>query len=214
MGKVGSLFILGDSYSTFEGWIPEGYECWYYKNGRAETDVNKVEQTWWHQLIEATGANLVKNESYSGTLISHSGYNKLDYFKKSFVTRLNKVIEQGLFAQNRIDTVFIFGGTNDTWAETPIGKPQYDNWTTEDLYASVPAFCYLLHRVKEVAPKARIITIFNSDLKESLVEGCKEACERYGAERIELQNIEKENGHPNVQGMKQIFEQVLEYINA
>ena len=29
---LGNIFILGDSYSTFEGYVPEGYPCWYMPN--------------------------------------------------------------------------------------------------------------------------------------------------------------------------------------
>ena len=29
MLKKGKLYIIGDSYSTFEGCIPEGFAAWY-----------------------------------------------------------------------------------------------------------------------------------------------------------------------------------------
>lgn len=47
-----TVAVLGDSYSTFEGFIPKGYATWYSPTAPPETtDVNKVEQTWWWQLI-------------------------------------------------------------------------------------------------------------------------------------------------------------------
>ena len=30
---LGNIFILGDSYSTFEGYIPDKYETYYKKEG-------------------------------------------------------------------------------------------------------------------------------------------------------------------------------------
>ena len=45
---IENVFILGDSYSTYEGYIPEGYDpCYgdYVENG---TDVHQVEKTRWH----------------------------------------------------------------------------------------------------------------------------------------------------------------------
>ena len=54
---IENVFILGDSYSTYEGYIPEGYDpCYgdYVENG---TDVHQVEKTRWHQLIAATNSN-------------------------------------------------------------------------------------------------------------------------------------------------------------
>ena len=63
--KIGNVLIIGDSYSTFEGKIPDGYACYYIKSGKPETDVTKEEQTWWAQLIQETNAKLVLNISWS-----------------------------------------------------------------------------------------------------------------------------------------------------
>ena len=47
-----TVAVLGDSYSTFEGFIPKGYATWYSPTAPPETtDVNKAEQTWWWQVI-------------------------------------------------------------------------------------------------------------------------------------------------------------------
>ena len=51
-----SVSILGDSYSTFEGAIPEGNAIWYFKNNNPKnTDVNRIEQTWWSLLMQRKG---------------------------------------------------------------------------------------------------------------------------------------------------------------
>lgn len=47
-----TVAVLGDSYSTFEGFIPKGYATWYTTAVQKATDVNKVEQTWWWQVIK------------------------------------------------------------------------------------------------------------------------------------------------------------------
>ena len=44
--------ILGDSYSTFQGVNPEGYNP-FYPNDR--NDVTEVSQTWWDLYIKAKG---------------------------------------------------------------------------------------------------------------------------------------------------------------
>jgi len=68
--------ILGDSYSTFKGYIPDSYACWYDttpltdKIQAKKTDVNDVKQTWWWQLINDGGYILGVNDSYSGATIS------------------------------------------------------------------------------------------------------------------------------------------------
>ena len=50
--QVKSVSVLGDSYSTFEGYLtPATNEIWYFTNtAGGRTDVTDVRQTWWHQL--------------------------------------------------------------------------------------------------------------------------------------------------------------------
>ena len=65
-----TVAVLGDSYSTFEGFIPKGYATWYSPTAPPETtDVNKVEQTWWWQVIKEGGYKLGNINSYSGATI-------------------------------------------------------------------------------------------------------------------------------------------------
>ena len=62
-----TVAILGDSYSTYQGFIPSGQACWYKIPAKTNmTDVCDVEQTWWWQVIKEGGYKLGKNESYSG----------------------------------------------------------------------------------------------------------------------------------------------------
>ena len=50
------------------------------------------------------------------------------------------------------------------------------------------------------------------DLKPEINDGLRDAAASYGAELIELKDIEKCSGHPNIKGMEQIAQQVLGYI--
>ncbi len=213
MLNLGNVFILGDSYSTFEGWIPEGYEIYYYKAGREETDVNQVEQTWWYQVLEQTESKLVRNSSYSGTTICNTGYNGMDYTDRSFLTRLQNLIRDGFFQENPIDTFFLFGGTNDNWADVPIGELQYSDWSKECLYEALPAFCCLLHCIQEQFPDTRVVCLLNTELKTEITDGYKEACDRYNIAYLELRDIHKKCGHPTIQGMKEIADQTLDYLS-
>ena len=58
--------ILGDSYSTFQGMNPEGYNPFYPDNNN---DVKEVSQTWWDLYIKAKGYELDKNDSWGGSTI-------------------------------------------------------------------------------------------------------------------------------------------------
>ena len=54
-----SVSILGDSYSTFEGFVtPSTNEMWYYEETRDQTDVDDVTQTWWWKVINEGGYKL------------------------------------------------------------------------------------------------------------------------------------------------------------
>ena len=81
--KVKNVLILGDSYSTFAGYIPEGNAVYYSTNERPETDVTKVEQTWWYSLCKEEGFNIVLNESWSGAPFAFWGWYGTDTSKTS-----------------------------------------------------------------------------------------------------------------------------------
>lgn len=56
--------IVGDSISTFSGYVPSGYPS-HYPSG----DVKNVEDTWWYSLATETGLKLLKNCSWSGSYV-------------------------------------------------------------------------------------------------------------------------------------------------
>lgn len=60
-----TLSILGDSISTFDGYLPAGNET-YYPNGT----VTSVYDTWWKKLIDALGMSLNVNNSWTGTRVT------------------------------------------------------------------------------------------------------------------------------------------------
>ena len=210
MKKLGNVMILGDSYSTFKGYIPEGYAPYYSETREDEMDVRSVEVTWWHKLISETESELILNCSYSGTTICHTGYNGSDCKNISFVARLRKLIEEGFFDKNKIDTLFVFGGTNDSWANSPLGELKYDNISEEEIYNVLPAIGYLFGMINEKLSGVRIVCIINTGLKTEISDAFDTMCEKYGIERVKLCDIEKFNGHPNIKGMEQIKAQVLE----
>ena len=94
-----NVLIFGDSYSTFEGYIPQGYDVYYTKNG--DNDVKSVDKTWWYSLITETNSKLVLNDSWSGSTIGYTGYGNSDCSKSSsFIRRLRKLSEEGFFENN------------------------------------------------------------------------------------------------------------------
>jgi lysophospholipase L1-like esterase len=201
-----SVSILGDSYSTFEGYLqPDTNFVWYWKTPNVQhTDVSSVAQTWWHLVIEENGYKLCQNNSFSGSTICNTGYNKEDYSKRSFIARMNNL--------GSPDIIFILGGTNDSWAGSPIGEYQYSDWTEAELYKFRPAMAYMLHNMKSLYPKSEIYFILNNELRQSINESVETICKHYDIELIKLNDIHKISGHPSIKGMRQIANQVKEKI--
>jgi len=197
-----SVSILGDSYSTFEGFVtPETNEMWYYAQGeRGRTDVLDVRQTWWHQLIKNKGWKLCVNNSYSGSTISYSGYSGNDYSQRSFLTRMKDL--------GCPDVIFIFGATNDSWAGAPIGDYQYEQLHKANFWTFRPAMARMLEWMTARYVGADIYFLLNDGLKDEINQSVKTICEHYGVQCIELHDIDKQSGHPSVKGMQQIAEQV------
>ena len=56
--KLGNIMIFGDSYSTYEGYIPEGYAVYYSGHRGEDPDVFDAKNTWWGRILEATDSSL------------------------------------------------------------------------------------------------------------------------------------------------------------
>ena len=205
MREKNNVFIIGDSYSTYEGCIPEGYHAYYTDERKEAPIVHGAEKTWWRLLAKENSLNIVVNDSFSGSTICNTVREALSV-ESSFVSRIDKYIAENFFTENRIDTVFIFGGTNDSWIDSPVGELKYSDWTADDLKCVLPAFCYLIDKAKKVVED--IIVIINTDLKQEISEGFKQACEKNNVVCLCLKEIDKENGHPTELGMEQICQQV------
>ena len=205
-----NVFVLGDSYSTYKGYIPEGYYT-YYSDERDEAPIIKgVEKTWWHRFAKKTDANIVVNDSWSGSTICNTMREAFP-IESSFINRIDKYIREGFFEKNKIDRVLILGGTNDCGIKAPLGALKYSSFTAEDLKCILPAFCYLIDRLKDFVED--IVVILNTEyLTEEVIKGFISVCEKYGLKYICLEGIERENGHPTELGMKQICDQVSKFL--
>ena len=97
-----TVSILGDSISTYKGYVPDGYSCFY---PYPTADLADVNQTWWMQVINQLGMKLLKNNSYSGTCVSEgTGSNS---------TVQDSRLKELLFGTETPDIIIIFMGSND-----------------------------------------------------------------------------------------------------
>ena len=95
--------VIGDSISTFRGYIPYGYSTYY---PRTDGTFISVADMYWHQLIykHMTNARLERNIAYSGSWVTNASASKNTYFARRFINQ-NGVGDA--------DIVIIHGGTND-----------------------------------------------------------------------------------------------------
>ena len=207
-----NILIFGDSYSTYEGYIPEGYPTYYSPQGCIKgPSVQKmqVEETWWKRVVNLTDYNLLLNNSWSGSTIGYTGYTGDCSKTSSFIYRFRKLKEEVFFEKNVVDMVFVFGGTNDSWSNAPLGEMKFSNWEEKDLFQVLPAVSHFVCTLKSELPNAEIIVIINTEIKKEIQDALKKASEYYGIQYIALKDIDKDCGHPTVKGMLQISEQVF-----
>lgn len=208
---LGNIFVLGDSYSAHSDFIPSGYRFYYSPQSERENARIELEEMWWSRLAEMTGSKIILAAGASGSAISYTGWQG-DGFEYSFIARFERFVKEGFFKENKIDTFILFGGTNDYWIPSPLGEIKHENITEDDKKCVLPAICYLLGEIKKVLPNARVLVIENDGIKGPIIETFDSEAERYGFDVIKLQNIQKELGHPTSVGMREIAEQIYEYL--
>lgn len=115
--KNKKVSFLGDSISTYQGYVPSEYAVFYPKG-----DINSVEKTWWYQVCENTGMVLLKNASWSGSTCHGNASSITNAVAGCSDARINDLSD----GENNPDIVIILIGINDLGpTDTPIG-----NWTS------------------------------------------------------------------------------------
>ena len=199
--------ILGDSYSTFQNCVyPDTNYVWYWKKSASATDVRRADQTWWHKLITERGYRMCRNNSFSGSTVCNTGYKGNDYSDRSFIARMKNL--------GNPDIIYIFGGTNDSWAGVPVGEFKYDDWTKDDLYKFRPAMAYMLASMQEYYPGVELVVLINNGLSDEVTQSTVDICNHYRVDYIQLVDIDRIEGHPSVAGMQQIVDQINAHDSA
>ena len=205
----GRVAILGDSYSTFRGMMASNYTCWYQGGDTCRWGITAADLTWWGLVATETDSQFICNSSLSGSTVSRIRYGNYAE-EQSFPERLKKDIDL-----TKIDTLFIFGCTNDSWGNSPLGELKYSNFTEEDMQQTIPSYCYMLDYIKKKAPDVRVINIMNSGLKREVTNNIEKASKHYGYEFIQISDdLEalKLEGHPTAAGMRFIADQVEAFL--
>ena len=191
-----NILIFGDSYSSYVGTIPDGYRVYY----SGTNILNSPDQMWWSLLTQERGGTVVRNDSSSGSTINTAGY-------QPFINRLNKLYSDGFFTENKIDYVFVLGGTNDNGGHV-LGEEMYSGWTDSDLNKVLPAICYFFSRIREILPDAEIYGITNLRMKQELIDAIDHATAHVNGHFVGIK-VELQESHPTAVGMQQIKDEIL-----
>ncbi len=179
--------IIGDSISTFNGYIPEGYEYFY---PYPTADLFDVNQTWWMQLINHLGAGLFVNNSYSGSCVSTG----------SSGTNTDSRLASTVINSECPDVIIIYMGSNDC-ASSFVNLADFRS-----------QYKVMLDKLKKLCPKAEIILctlpiskLYKTENKTSYNQVITSYATNYNLKLVDLGNIDISNNlvdsaHPNRSG--------------
>ena len=215
--------IVGDSYSTYDGWNNRGNGFAKYYPNSSVPDVSDVAYTWWHKLHYTSEFQLEKLNTYSGSTVSYKKGSTIfeEGDKRSFCARLTKT------DMGNPDVIMVFGGTNDAWNNTDadLGEYKYADFSQSDLVYFRPAFAYMIDYLIKNYPDARIYNITNSGrggkstggLTQGIADSMDEICKHYNIRNIVLPSTldaGKTSNHPNKEGMNIIFDEVYKVLKS
>ena len=155
-GKV--MSILGDSISTFQGWIPSGYATYY-----PHSPLTSVESMWWYKVASELGLSIGSNCSWSGSVICGSSASTSSAEIGSSTKRISDLALNGT-----PDIIVIYIGINDfqTAKHTPVGiYTSRDLWLDDGTYNTFSeAYGIMLSKVLKAYPMAKVFccTLFPS----------------------------------------------------
>lgn len=230
-----TLSILGDSISTYENWIPYGYNNFYPASG----DVKDINDTWWIRMFDDTGMKLCANASSSGSTCAGDSTDAENPQVGCGDFRITDLSDKnGAYP----DIIVVFMGTNDLLTGIPLGdndgtvtveEGMIDNFADayslmldklETYYPCSEIYCCTLLQVGDYGTETPYVAFTNGLglTAEDYSEKIEMIAENKGYPVIDLyhcgieidnlQNMTSDGVHPNAEGMKYIAEAVTSTI--
>uniref|UniRef100_UPI004057BC18 SGNH/GDSL hydrolase family protein n=1 Tax=Alistipes sp. TaxID=1872444 RepID=UPI004057BC18 len=148
--------VIGDSISTFAGWIPSGFSAYYPKSPA----VVSAGQTYWYKLIYKYMSNAVfdKNIAWSGSCVARSTDTSLTGAAAAKNCFIERFIGHGL---GNPDVILFHGGTNDVRNKAK----------TVALYPGYPVYSASGYSATKTPTDAELKAVFDkADAKTSYTE--------------------------------------------
>ena len=146
-----TVSILGDSISTFQGWIPEGYACFYPD---PDNDIKDVSQTWWMQVIQNTGMRLLVNGSWSASTVC--GDSRAE--NSGAGCSSNRIVDLMGNTGTVPDVILVYMGINDFFHSIDLGSFSGTAAYRNDHYIwdFTEGYELMLQKLQAVYPTSRI----------------------------------------------------------
>ena len=150
------LSLLGDSISSYRGYVPEGNH--YYYNG-SKAGVSSVDQMWWKVLCTETGMEPLVIDAWSGTGVTAlDGESRADRTPMSDNSRCSR-LHSGSTLPN---VILIAGGVNDyTYATGNKNEPLAWNGHTNPVAGNsfTEAYAVMIKQLHTNYPKAIVVAL-------------------------------------------------------
>lgn len=145
-----TVSIHGDSISTYENWIPYGYNNFYPMSG----DVTDVLDTWWIQLFDDTGMKLCANASSAGSTCAGDSTDAEDPQVGCDDFRVTDLSDKnGAYP----DIIIVFIGTNDLLGNITLGDNDGTRAVEEGFIDNfADAYTLMLDKLENYYPAAEI----------------------------------------------------------
>lgn len=229
MGK--KVSIIGDSISSYSGYVPDGYSVYY-----PESDVTHVDSMWWSNALYRMGMTLLINASYSSSSVA--GDDTDGAAVASSDARVNALANGTTLP----DVIICFIGTNDFARDYAIGT-----WTNKQEVPTAsnvtdfkPAYAKMVDKIQTAYPLAKVycctllartkgtdgtvpVVNGNGNTVDDFNEAIRDVARQLNCQIIELSNcginqhnlssylINETNSfiHPNAAGQKVIADAVF-----
>lgn len=145
-----TVSIHGDSISTYENWIPYGYNNFYPMSG----EVTDVLDTWWIQMFDDTGMKLCANASSAGSTCAGDSTDAEDPQVGCDDFRVTDLSDQnGAYP----DIIIVFMGTNDLLGNITLGDNDGTKAVEEGFIDNFSdAYALMLDKLENYYPAAEI----------------------------------------------------------
>lgn len=140
--KGRSVSFLGDSISTFGGFIPEGNNPYYTDEGTAN-----VNMMWWRRVTNRCGLILNTNNSNSGSRVTDTRSDGLMYG-----IEMCKNLDNGTAPE----IIVIYLGINDYHGNVPLGTYNGKGPIPTDKTTFREGYAQMLHNVLTTYPKTKV----------------------------------------------------------